>query len=126
MSKMDITIDLVSPEDQMDKPSNVLKLPFGTVFTDHMFSMIYKNGLWNNPKIHPYGPLSISPAALCLHYGQGIFEGMKAYRRGDRILLFRPEMNFRRMNFKRLDFTKFRYAKHRFCEISDVDKKGEL
>ncbi|TFG94724.1 branched-chain amino acid aminotransferase, partial [Candidatus Thorarchaeota archaeon] len=47
---------------------------------------------------HPYGNLSLSPAALCLHYGQGIFEGMKAYRRGDRTLLFRPERNFIRFN----------------------------
>ena len=95
---MDIAIDLVSPKERKSKPSDVLKVPFGTVFSDHMFSMIYSHEHWDNPKIHPYGPLSISPAALCLHYGQGIFEGMKAYRRGERILLFRPDRNFKRLN----------------------------
>jgi branched-chain amino acid aminotransferase len=89
---------LVSPERAKEKPSDVLKIPFGTVFTDHMFSMEYSEGRWRTPRIHPFAPLSLSPAALCLHYGQGIFEGMKAYRRGERLLLFRPGMNFDRMN----------------------------
>lgn len=95
---MDITVDLVPQNEMKLKPSEVLKVPFGTVFTDHMFSMNYRNNQWSNARIHPHGPLSISPAALCLHYGQGIFEGMKAYRRGERILLFRPERNFQRLN----------------------------
>ena len=95
---MDITVDLVLQNEMKLKPTEVLKIPFGTVFTDHMFSMSYRNNQWSNARIHPYGPLSISPAALCLHYGQGIFEGMKAYRRGQRILLFRPERNFQRLN----------------------------
>ncbi|TFG34407.1 branched-chain amino acid aminotransferase [Candidatus Thorarchaeota archaeon] len=95
---MTIKINLVSSETKKPKPSDVLKIPFGTVFTDHMFSMTYRENRWCDAMIHPYGPLSISPAALCLHYGQGIFEGMKAYRRGRRILLFRPERNVQRMN----------------------------
>ncbi len=95
---MDIAIDVVPSGKRKSKPSDVLKVPFGTVFTDHMFSMNFQNNHWSGAKIHPYGSLSISPAALCLHYGQGIFEGMKAYRRGQRILLFRPDMNFRRLN----------------------------
>jgi len=95
---MNIDIDLVPKDERKEKPKDVLQVSFGTVFSDHMFSMAYKNGTWGEKRIHPYGPLSISPAALCLHYGQGIFEGMKAYRRGSRVLLFRPEMNFKRLN----------------------------
>ncbi len=74
-------------------------LPFGKVFSDHMFEMDYKDGVWGNPKIRPYGPISISPAASALHYGQSIFEGMKAYRRPDgEVVMFRPDANFNRMN----------------------------
>ncbi|TFH10628.1 MAG: branched-chain amino acid aminotransferase [Candidatus Thorarchaeota archaeon] len=95
---MKINMNLVSSNDQKQKPTDVLKIPFGTEFTDHMFSMKYSEGSWNDAAIHPFSNLSLSPAALCLHYGQGIFEGMKAYRRGERTLLFRPERNFSRFN----------------------------
>ncbi len=91
-------MNLVPSNNLKEKPADVLKVPFGTIFTDHMFSMDYHDGKWNGPKIHPFGNLTLSPAALCLHYGQGIFEGMKAYRRGKRTLLFRPERNFTRFN----------------------------
>lgn len=94
---MNIDIDLVPKDERKEKPKDVLQVPFGTVFSDHMFSMHYDGEKWTNARIHPYGPLSISPAALSLHYGQSIFEGLKAYRRGDRVLLFRPEMNFKRL-----------------------------
>jgi branched-chain amino acid aminotransferase len=95
---MNIDIDLVPKDERKEKPKDVLQVSFGTVFSDHMFSMVFRKGNWEDRRIHPYAPLSLSPAALCLHYGQGIFEGMKAYRRGERVLLFRPEMNFKRMN----------------------------
>ncbi len=95
---MNISTNLVSSDNLKQKPKDVLKIPFGTEFTDHMFSMKYNNGHWHDAIIHPYGNISLSPAALCLHYGQGIFEGMKAYRRGTRTLLFRPERNFIRFN----------------------------
>jgi branched-chain amino acid aminotransferase len=98
VSTMKIEKNLSPPERLKQKPTDVLKVPFGTVFTDHMFSMQYSSGQWHNAAIHPYTNLSLSPAALCLHYGQGIFEGMKAYRRGNRILLFRPQKNFERLN----------------------------
>ena len=91
-------MNLVPSNNLKAKPADVLKVPFGTIFTDHMFSMDYHDGKWNGPTIYPFGNLTLSPAALCLHYGQGIFEGMKAYRRGNRILLFRPERNFTRFN----------------------------
>lgn len=95
---MNINMNIVPPEKQKEKPEDVLKIPFGTVFTDHMFSMDYHDNKWRSPTIHAFGNIVLSPAALCLHYGQGIFEGMKAYRRGNRILLFRPERNFVRFN----------------------------
>lgn len=82
------------------KPADETKLGFGQIFTDYMFIMNYKTGKgWHDARIVPYGDLSLSPAALCLHYGQEVFEGMKAYRRADGgIQLFRPEENFKRLN----------------------------
>lgn len=74
-------------------------LSFGNVFTDHMLSCDYKDGKWQTPVIEPYGPLVMSPAARVLHYGQAIFEGMKAYKdANDEVWLFRPEENFLRFN----------------------------
>lgn len=83
-----------------EKPKDQTKLGFGRQFTDHMFIMNYDEGQgWHSPRIVPYGPLSLDPAAMCLHYGQEIFEGLKAYRAPDgRILLFRPQENFKRLN----------------------------
>jgi len=75
-------------------------LGFGKHFTDHMFIMDYsKDKGWHDARIVPYGPLEIDPATMVLHYGQAIFEGLKAYRTEDgRILLFRPEKNMERIN----------------------------
>lgn len=74
------------------------QLGFGRVMSDHMFLMEAVDGVWQNPRILPYGPLAMDPAAKVLHYGQEIFEGMKAYRSNDgKVLLFRPEDNFRRL-----------------------------
>jgi branched-chain amino acid aminotransferase len=75
-------------------------LTFGTVFTDHMFNMDYdqKNG-WHNARIEPYGPITMDPSTMVLHYGQSIFEGLKAFKTpDDEIQLFRPEQNFARFN----------------------------
>lgn len=76
------------------------KLGFGKYFTDHMFIMDYSEEKgWYDPRIVPYGPLALDPATAALHYGQEIFEGMKAYRAvDDRILLFRPIKNMQRIN----------------------------
>lgn len=73
-------------------------IKFGREFSDHMFSMDYKDGQWQNLEITPYRNLSFSPAMSALHYGQSIFEGLKAYREGDDILTFRAKDNFARMN----------------------------
>ena len=72
-------------------------LPFGKVFSDHMLVMDYSDGKWHEPAIVPFANLSLHPATSAIHYGQSIFEGMKANRsvNGD-ILIFRPEMNARR------------------------------
>lgn len=82
------------------KPTDESKLGFGHVFTDHMFIMNYDAGQgWHDARIVPYGEISLSPAAMCLHYGQEIFEGLKAYRTADgSVQLFRPDENFKRMN----------------------------
>lgn len=83
-----------------EKPADESKLGFGHIFTDHMFIMNYDTGEgWHDARIVPYGDISLSPAAMCLHYGQEIFEGLKAYRTAEgKIQLFRPDENFKRMN----------------------------
>ncbi|MBR3679841.1 MAG: branched-chain amino acid aminotransferase [Oscillospiraceae bacterium] len=95
---MDIRFEKASVLKQ--KPADETKLGFGQIFTDHMFIMDYTEGQgWHDARIIPYGDLTLSPAALCLHYGQEVFEGMKAYRRKDgEIQLFRPTENFKRLN----------------------------
>ncbi|MEL4307627.1 branched-chain amino acid aminotransferase [Joostella sp. CR20] len=74
-------------------------LTFGSVFTDHMFVSDYENGAWTTPKITPYQQISLDPSARVFHYGQAVFEGMKAYKdEQDAVWLFRPEDNFERIN----------------------------
>lgn len=74
-------------------------LPFGKVFTDHMFIMEYSNGKWHDAKILPFQNISMHPAMSAIHYGQSIFEGLKANRRTDgTISIFRPDMNAARFN----------------------------
>ena len=71
---------------------------FGEIFSDHMFSMVYEDGAWRKPEIVPYGPISIEPGVMTLHYAQMVFEGMKAFRGVDgAIRLFRPDRNARRL-----------------------------
>ena len=74
-------------------------LPFGRIFSDHMFVMDYKDGKWENAEIKEFSDLKMSPATSILHYGQTFFEGMKATKTEDgEILLFRPEENAKRFN----------------------------
>jgi len=74
-------------------------IQFGTVFSDHMFVVDYEDGNWINPEILPFGPLSLSPSTFALHYGQAIFEGMKAYKNTNgEAQLFRPKDNIKRLN----------------------------
>lgn len=74
-------------------------LAFGSVFTDHMFQCDFVNGAWQEPEIVPYGPMSIEPSAKVFHYGQAVFEGMKAFKDdAGKTWLFRPEENWKRIN----------------------------
>jgi len=74
------------------------KLAFGKNFCDHMFSLEYSDGAWRNPKILPYGPVPVEPGACSLHYGQSVFEGLKAFRGKDgAVRVFRPDMNAKRL-----------------------------
>ncbi|MGN0621867.1 MAG: branched-chain amino acid aminotransferase [Porcipelethomonas sp.] len=95
---MDIKIELTKTPKA--KPADESNLGFGHVFTDHMFIMDYETGKgWHNARVVPYQDLVLSPASMCLHYGQEIFEGLKAYRTAEgKVQLFRPEENFKRMN----------------------------
>src|SRR6478672_13224405 len=74
-------------------------IPFGKYFTDHMLEADYENGEWKNVEIKPYQPLLLEPSLAALHYGQAIFEGIKAYKndKGE-ASIFRPIDNFRRFN----------------------------
>ena len=81
------------------KPDNS-SLGFGTIFTDHMFNMDYNldNG-WHNPRIEPYTAIEMDPATMVLHYGQAVFEGLKAYKTDSgAVQFFRPKDNFKRLN----------------------------
>ncbi|MNK06482.1 Branched-chain-amino-acid transaminase 1 [compost metagenome] len=74
-------------------------LTFGNTFTDHMLVCDFKNGQWEQPEIKPYAPFLIDPSAKIFHYGQAIFEGMKAYKDDhDDVWLFRPDQNYERFN----------------------------
>lgn len=75
-------------------------IPLGRTFTDHMFVCDYNNGQWNHPRVEPLAAIATHPAAMALHYGQAIFEGMKAtVDKNGTPLLFRPDKNAKRLNF---------------------------
>lgn len=95
---LDISINKTNTPKELPGADNPLK--FGTIFTDHMFIMNYTEGNgWHDARVVPYQPLTLDPSAMVFHYGQEMFEGLKAYKAEDgRILLFRPEMNAIRTN----------------------------
>ena len=85
-------------------------LVFGKTFTDHMFLCHFRDGKWQTPEIKPYQALTLDPSASVLHYGQAVFEGMKAFKDDNKkVWLFRPEENFKRINLsaKRLQIPEF-------------------
>lgn len=96
---MEIKVTIADPKRMKPKPQDESQLGFGRIFTDHFFIVKHDAGKgWHGPSIEPIRPLSLDPASMCLHYGQEIFEGMKAYRGDDdSIYLFRPEENIKRM-----------------------------
>ncbi len=83
-----------------EKPQAGMPLPFGKIFTDHMFVMNYTDGKgWYDARIIPYSPITLDPSAMVFHYGQEMFEGLKAYRGANgEAYLFRPDMNAKRTN----------------------------
>ncbi len=95
---LDIKIELTTQPKA--KPAPGQKLGFGKIFTDHMFVMNYTEGQgWHDPRIVPYQNISLAPSAMVFHYGQEMFEGLKAYKNPDgNVYLFRPDMNAKRTN----------------------------
>jgi branched-chain amino acid aminotransferase len=95
----DHIIDITLSSTKKPKPESD-QLAFGRVFTDHMFIMDYTDGKgWHDPRIVPYQPISLDPAAMVFHYGQTVFEGLKAYlTKDEQVLLFRPDQNIQRLN----------------------------
>ncbi|MED1915563.1 branched-chain amino acid aminotransferase [Bacillus thuringiensis] len=96
---MECQLTITRTEQKKEKPASD-KLGFGVHFTDHMFTLDYTEGKgWHDPQIVPYSPLTLDPAAMVFHYGQAVFEGLKAYRKQEgKVRLFRPDQNFKRMN----------------------------
>jgi branched-chain amino acid aminotransferase len=94
---MEITI--TTAERLKSKPDDD-SLGVGSIFTDHMFNMDYESGKgWHSPRIEPYASLVMDPATMVLHYGQGVFEGLKAYKTAaGNVQLFRPRDNIKRLN----------------------------
>jgi branched-chain amino acid aminotransferase len=106
---MKINVQPVPKHQRRAKPQDESRLGFGKIYSDHMFTMEWSADVgWHNAAVSAFAPLTLSPATLCLHYGQMIFEGLKAYRTEQPVLnLFRPLKNFERFNASaaRLDMT---------------------
>ena len=94
------SFQFIPRETLKEKYADANKLQFGKSFTDYMLTLEYATGKgWYNGQIRPYAPFEMDPAATVLHYGQAMFEGLKAYKSAEgRTLLFRPRDNFTRMN----------------------------
>lgn len=99
-----VTVDLRPskvPVPPAEREKRMENLGFGRVFSEHMVTLRYseERGGWQRPVLEPYAPFQLDPAAMVLHYGQAIFEGLKAYHQADgSIAMFRPEANARRFN----------------------------
>ncbi|HQK40200.1 branched chain amino acid aminotransferase [Flavobacterium alvei] len=92
-------IEIIKASTSKIKDVDFDNLHFGDVFTDHLFECDFKNGEWQKPIIKPYAPFLMDPSSKVFHYGQAIFEGMKAYKDDNNdIWLFRPDENFKRFN----------------------------
>ncbi|WP_299556058.1 branched-chain amino acid aminotransferase [Seonamhaeicola sp.] len=99
MSTMINNIEIIKAESSKINEVDFDNLKFGSVFSDHMLVCDYKDGKWHDPKIMPYQPITLDPAAKIFHYGQSVFEGMKAYKDDhNNVWLFRPLDNCKRLN----------------------------
>lgn len=100
MSLATLQIDVKRTTQSRLPETDINNAPFGKVFSDHMFIAEYRDGKWQDMRVVPYGDMPMSPALSALHYGQSIFEGMKAHRADNgQVTLFRPRDNWRRMQF---------------------------
>ncbi len=96
---MQIEYRLLPPAERKSPPAADAELNFGMLRTNHIFLMEYSDGAWRNARIVPYAPIALAPGAMCLHYGQTLFEGIKAFKHQDgEIYIFRADMNARRLN----------------------------
>ena len=97
---LEVSLEKVAEDKRAEKPAADANLGFGKIFTDHMFKMVWNREKgWHDATICPYQNFSVNPAASVFHYGQAIFEGLKAYRSNeDQIFLYRPTDNLERMN----------------------------
>ncbi|MDR2050986.1 MAG: branched-chain amino acid aminotransferase [Deltaproteobacteria bacterium] len=94
---MEISYNALPPERRRTPPPKVET--FGKIRTDHMFVADYRDGAWRDPRITPYGPFALPPGAACLHYGQTLFEGAKAFRHADgEVYVWRFDENMKRLN----------------------------
>ena len=94
-----LDIKITKTDQSRLEQTNFNDLPFGRIFTDHMFVADYIDGEWTNFEIVPYGQIGLSPAISALHYGQAFFEGLKAYKHADgKVSVFRPDKNAARFN----------------------------
>jgi branched-chain amino acid aminotransferase len=127
-------IEIISATSSKINEVDFENLTFGNVFTDHMLVCDYKDGAWQKPVIKPYAPFMIDPSSKVFHYGQAIFEGMKAYKdEQDAVWLFRPDENFHRFNKSALRMAMpevpedvFLGGLHKLLEIEkDWVKKGK-
>ena len=98
MSTETLAIKITKTKESRINEVDFNNIPFGKVFSDHMFTMDYKDGEWSNPEILPFGKMLFSPAMSSIHYGQSIFEGMKAFRKDGEVYTFRAKDNFARLN----------------------------
>lgn len=99
-NKMSYNITITKASKSKADALDFTNIPLGRTFTDHMFICDYHHGQWNNPRVEPLNTIPTHPAAMALHYGQAIFEGMKATLDQDGVpMLFRPQKNAARLNF---------------------------
>lgn len=99
MNSETLSIDVQKTQHSRLPGLDINNLPFGKVFSDHMFLAEYREGKWGRTRIVPFGNLHLSPASSVMHYGQSIFEGLKAYRSDEgNVMIFRPNANQKRLN----------------------------
>jgi len=115
--ELEVTLQKAATDQLKSKPDQD-NLGFGQFFTDHMFTMRWdRRQGWHDATIEPYRPFAVDPAAMVFHYGQAIFEGMKAYRgKDDQIFLFRPQDNLSRMNQSALRMCMPRFPQDRILQ----------